>query len=99
MKKMVTGILLCLFVAIVHGQELNFNFVVRKKPVKCGNTVAVFNSIKSIFDENITWFSQNELTDNITTVALFENKKTGTWTLLEFDNNSTCVLASGENKK
>jgi hypothetical protein len=30
---------------------------------------------------------------------LFENQKTGTWTMLEFDNNTTCVLASGENTK
>ena len=99
MKKMATGILICLFVAIVYGQEPDFKFIERKKPVKCGNTVTVFNGIKSIFDEKITWFSQNELMDNVTTVALFENQKTGTWTMLEFDNNTTCVLASGENTK
>ena len=70
MKKMATGILLCLFVAIVYGQEPDLNLVVRKKSVKCGNTITIFNSIKSIFDEKITWSSQNELMDNVTTVAL-----------------------------
>ena len=99
MKKLAAGIFLLVFVAIVNGQEPDFKFIERKKTVLCSNTITVLNGIKSFFDEKVTWFSQNELMDNVTTIALLENKKTGSWTLLEFDNNTACVLASGENTK
>jgi hypothetical protein len=101
MKKMVTGLLLCLTVAISHGQTLdieNIKFIDTKKPVKCADTKTLLMGLDRIFGEKILRVAPNELAieGKPTQIAFLENVKTKTWTIIEYDAKFACVLGSGE---
>jgi hypothetical protein len=36
------------------------------------------------------------VTKNKSSIMMFKNKKTGTWTLIEIFNENSCVLAAGQ---
>ena len=98
---MVTGLLLCLTVAISHGQTLdieNIKFIDTKKPVKCADTKTLLMGLDRIFGEKILRVAPNELAieGKPTQIAFLENVKTKTWTIIEYDAKFACVLGSGE---
>ena len=92
MKKLL--VILALSSSALASQELKFTD--SKKPVKCANTKQLFTGLKTFYNETITWNSSNAILDDHTSVALFKNKQTGSWTLVEYDDAIACVLASGE---
>lgn len=101
MKKMVTGLLLCLTVAISHGQDAgldNIKFIDAKKPIKCAETKALLMGLDKIYGEKILRVGSNDLAiDGKPTLIVFlENAKTKSWTVVEYDANYACVLGSGE---
>jgi hypothetical protein len=101
MKKMVTGLLLCLTVAISHGQETNLDnikFIDARKPIKCAETKALLMGLHKIYGEKILRIGSNDLAsaENPTLIAILENTKTKSWTIVEYDAKYACVLGSGE---
>ena len=101
MRKMVTGLLLCVNVAISHGQTLdieNIKFIDAKKPIKCADTKTLLMGLDKIFGEKILRIAPNDLAidGKPTLIAFLENAKTRTWTLVEYDAKYACVLGSGE---
>ena len=101
MKKMVTGLLLCLTVAISHGQDANLDnikFIDARKPIKCAETKALLMGLDKIYGEKILRISPNDLAldDKPTLIAFLENPKTKSWTIVEYDAKYACVLGSGE---
>lgn len=101
MKKMVTGLLICLTVATSHGQTSdmeNIKFIDAKKPIKCADTKTLLMGLERIFGEKIFRVAPNDLAidGKPTQIALLENAKTRTWTIVEYDANYACVLGSGE---
>jgi len=98
---MITGLLLCLTVAISHGQTLdieNIKFIDTKKPVKCADTKTLLMGLDKIFGEKILRFGPNDLAldGKPTLIAILENTKTKSWTIVEYDAKYACVLGSGE---
>jgi len=80
MSKMVTGLLLCLTVAISHGQTLdieNIKFIDTKKPVKCADTKTLLMGLDKIFGEKILRVAPNDLAieGKPTQIAFLENVK------------------------
>lgn len=66
------------------------------KPVQCEKTETVIKGlIGGDYKENPLWVG----IDNNSKYSLFANIKTGSWTLLQFDDKIACVIGSGEKSK
>lgn len=64
--------------------------------VNCGDTEYVMDTLKNEFQEvmiatGITHDSVNSIT------SIWFNKKTGTFTMLQTNNDITCVISTGQN--
>lgn len=94
MKNLVFVLAMSLSALALANPDIKFTDV--KKPVKCAKVKELFTGLKTIFGETMTWNSSNAITDDRTSVAIFKNKQTNSWTLVEFDEEIACVLASGE---
>jgi hypothetical protein len=68
-----------------------------QKPVDCFGTPEVTKMLREEFNEVIIFDSINNLTGK-SRISLFVNSKTGTWTLVEYDNDNACILGAGQSR-
>ena len=68
-----------------------------QKPVDCFGTPEVTKILREEFNEVIIFDSINNLTGK-SRISLFVNSKTGTWTLVEYDNDNACILGAGQSR-
>jgi hypothetical protein len=66
-----------------------------KKTVICADKIAVFEQLIKEFGETPQWQGQNA--QQMTQIMLTVNLKTGSWTIVEYNADTACVLAVGEN--
>jgi len=88
MKKLLLILLLPLSVA---AQELEFKRVM--KPVACGDFDVVIDSIVNKSGERAEWLAKTTAGYGI---ALFVNRNTGTWSVVEYTKENACVISIGE---
>ena len=62
-----------------------------QKTVDCAPTQLVLKNLQRKYGEQPLWGAQVQHT----TVAVFVNQQTKTWTLIQFDENLACVLDTG----
>ena len=65
------------------------------KPVVCDDKEKVFKSILGDFKETPQWMGLSP--ESNSRVVLTVNLKTGSWTLIEYDSVTACIIAVGEN--
>lgn len=75
----------------VAAQDLQFRQV--QKPVACASFDVVVDSIVNKSGEIAEWVSKSSSGYG---VALFVNRNTGTWTILEYTKETACVVSIGE---
>lgn len=69
-----------------------------KKPIPCFKLDELLNHLKSEFGEVVTRkLGKLDLYD--TDAIMLENEERGSWTFIEFKENTGCVLASGKGSK
>lgn len=66
------------------------------KPLECFSTESLLLTIQNDFQESLVFHLNNMVTKNKSSIMMFKNKKTGTWTLIEIFNENSCVLAAGQ---
>lgn len=67
--------------------------VVINKAIVCGEFDSIINRLTGkTYREYPMWIGDTEHT----TISLFVNTSTGTWTLLEHNNEVGCILGAGE---
>ena len=67
-----------------------------QKTIQCDNTKDIIEYLtKSEFVEVPIWFGLS----NVHNFSLLVNEKTGTWTLIEFNEEIACILGNGEKFK
>jgi len=66
------------------------------KPVECFNTENLLLTIKNKHQEEVVFYLGNAITKNKSTIVMFKNKTTGTWTIIEVFTENSCVLAVGK---
>lgn len=90
MKKLITIIIATLLTTVAIAQSTAFE---RKKPVVCDDTKKIYNElVNGEYAERPVWGGEGENTKFI----LLVNKTTGTWTLIEFLKDTSCILGVGE---
>lgn len=80
--------------AFAQSNKPNKQDNVSKKPVVCYPTADLFTVVQEKFKEEVAFVVAHEYSDE-TLVAMFVNLEKGTYTLVEFNNETACVLASG----
>ena len=89
MKKLLGALLLVPTLLLAQVIEI-------QKPVQCGNTNEIIEYLtKGEFVETPIWFGIS----NIHNFSLLTNIKSGTWTLIEFNDDIACILGTGEKFK
>ena len=66
------------------------------KPVECFNTENLLRFIKNKHQEEVVFYLSNAITKNKSTIVMFKNDITGTWTIIEVFGENSCVLAVGK---
>ena len=90
MKKLITVLIAALLTTAAIPQSTS---VERKKTVICDDTKKMYNElVNGEYAERPVWGGEGENTKFI----LLVNKTTGTWTLIEFLKDTSCVLGVGE---
>jgi len=90
MKKL---IILCLFAALLF-QTASSDTNVReiKKTIPCGSTKEILAELVSgDYKEVPFWMGE----DNTSSYILMVNEKTRSWTLLQYNDETACVLGTG----
>ena len=67
-----------------------------KKEVYCDKTETMISVLKGQdFEESPIWFG-TEKDSKTSNYSLFVNQQTKTWTIIQFNKETACVLGSGE---
>jgi len=77
-------------VAMEQSQIFTLN-----KPMRCAPAQAVFDEFASLFGETPLWAGKEENTSSY--ITLLSNKDTGSWTLVQYDSRTACILGTGTN--
>ena len=67
----------------------------RQKPVKCFPLEDFYEIMENKFGEKPTFILNNTLGVN-TTISLLLNKEDGSWTLVEHNKSTVCILGMGK---
>lgn len=89
MKKLIILLFTALLITVAIAQS---TAVEKKKNVTCYDTTTLFNAlVNGEFIERPVWGGEGENSKYV----LLINKKTGTWTFIEFVKDTSCVLGVG----
>ena len=91
MQKIIMTFIFFLTISIANAQEIT-NLT---KPMKCSEPQTVMNFFVEKHKEAPIWVGKSIHNSYIT---LLMNKETGSWTVIEYDDNVACVLGAGEAK-
>lgn len=92
MIKFLLGVLLLPAVAFAQPVTVDKPVTVNK-PVLCSTVEVVFSELTKKYEEQPIWIGDK----NDSKVVVFVNKSTSTWTVVQFDKKTACVLDGGEN--
>jgi hypothetical protein len=80
--------LFCLAHSVANAQPVQIN-----KPLVCDKTDTVFSVLKEKFQEMPVWGGKNS--GDQASYALMLNSETRTWTLVQFNTDTACILGIG----
>lgn len=90
LKKIITS-LFCFLSTVVYAQNGIPAFEM-KKEVACTDTASLLTSIgESKWKEHPMWLGKS----STSRVSIFVNQKTGTWTIVQFNEKVACILEVG----
>lgn len=92
MQKLITTLIFCLFVNVVHAQTFE-----AEKPVVCDSTRTVIKFLTERYNEKHIWVGKSG--DDDSYYGLLVNMKTGSWTLLQYTKDIACILGAGSSSK
>jgi hypothetical protein len=95
MKHILAAFLFCSISTIANANDESF--FQTNKPVLCGDTATVFKSLDKNFQEYPAWVGKDGA--NESRYSLFVNKKTGSWTLIQFTKDLACVIGLGDESR
>ena len=76
------------------GTALAQETVIVEKPLICTKTSTMLNVLKDKYDESPVWLGN----DNKSKYSLFVSDS-GSWTLVQFNEDVACILGVGQNSK
>ena len=92
MKKFIAGLLMASVIAFALAQSAPVEI---EKKVVCDDTKKIMNTLMTEYQEYPVWGGQDENTN----FSLLINQESGTWTIVQFNKTTTCILGVGENSR
>lgn len=89
MRIAIMAFLFCLTSSIANAQAFQSS-----KPVICDKTEKVIRALAENFNEKPVWTAKDA--SDGTRYSLFVNEKTGSWTILQMNPTTACILGVGE---
>jgi hypothetical protein len=68
-----------------------------QKPVKCAKAKDLLAYFESEYGEKMQWVAKDGISESY--FALLTNKETNTYTIVQFDAETACVLGAGKQVK
>jgi hypothetical protein len=90
MKKL---LLLLMFATSAFAQQQEFQVFELTRPMKCAAVEDIMLFINQNFGETMAWVGKDE--NNSSYLALYKNKETGSWSLIQYDSKVGCFIGSG----
>lgn len=92
MKKLIVfGLMACVIaVALAQSTAVEIN-----KKIVCDNTKTLLDTLLNEYHESPVWGGD----DDKSKFGLLINQETGSWTIVQFDKDTTCILGVGENSR
>jgi hypothetical protein len=91
MKKTIIALFLCISTT-VSAQTIQLFELTRQ--MKCAPVEALIAHLMESYGEKVVWVGKDR--NNATYVSLYKNEATGTWTMIQYDSRTGCVLSAGE---
>ena len=91
MKKTIIALLLCISTT-VSAQTIQLFELTRQ--MKCAAVDTLIAHLMEAYGEKVVWVGKD--INNGTYVSLYKNEATGTWTMIQYDSRTGCVLSAGE---
>lgn len=81
-----------MFSTSAFAQELPqiFEFT---KTMKCSKVEHLMSFLNEKFGETMAWVGKDENTASY--IAIYKNKETGTWSMIQYDTTYGCFIGSG----
>ena len=92
MKKLIVFLSMAFVIAVAIAQS---KAVEINKKVVCDDTKTLLDTLLNEYKESPVWAG----TDDKSKYSLLINQETGTWTMIQFDKNTTCILGVGEQSR
>ena len=92
MKKFIAFLLMVSVIAFALAQSTAVEI---NKKVVCDDTKTLLDTLLNEYKESPVWAG----TDDKSKYSLLINQETGTWTMIQFDKNTTCILGVGEHSR
>jgi hypothetical protein len=94
MHKLSMASLFCLISSIAHAQQQDLPSVFNlTKPVICTATATLFRRLDQEYQEHQLWIGKDTNTGSY--ISLWINNIVGSWTLIQYDGVTGCVLGTG----
>lgn len=92
-----------LFFIMIFISTMSYSQILqRQKPVSCLPLPNLIDSLENTYGQKLDFVGINQIySDIVTNIAMYRNKETGSWTILEFSNDPAfegegCILGSGK---
>jgi len=90
MQKLAVAFLFGLTTLVANAQVITV-----EKPVVCSDLKTVIENVSSNYQEEPFWSGS----DSLSKFVIMSNKKTGTWTIIQYNDKIACIIGTGENGK
>jgi hypothetical protein len=91
MNKTIIALFLCISTT-VSAQTIQLFELTRQ--MRCAAVDTLIAHLMEAYGEKVVWVGKDR--NNGTYVSLFKNEATGTWTMIQYDTRTGCVLSAGE---
>lgn len=92
MRKLTVAFLLGLISFVAHAQK---DPIIAEKPVFCSTLKIVMETVSGVYQEEPFWRGADDRSKFLMTV----NPKSGSWTMIQYNDQIACVLGVGMNSK
>jgi hypothetical protein len=91
MKRIIIALFMCISTT-VFSQSIELFELTRT--MKCSPVEKLMTYLAAEYGEKPAWVGKEGNTG--TYISIFKNELTGTWTMIQYDSRTGCVLGSGE---
>lgn len=93
MKKIIIALFVCMAIPLcLYSQTIEIFELTRT--MRCSPIEKLMGHLADQYGEKLVWVGKETITG--TYISIFKNDLTGSWTIIQYDSRTGCVLGAGE---